>query len=58
MWSSMILSYIDRVSNFVMEDVRLFLSVFGSGCLLDCSFAKTPGAQIRHTEYSGAPGAA
>ena len=54
----MILSYIDRVSNFVMEDVMLFLSVFGSGYLLDCSFAKTPGAQIGHRGCSGAPGAA
>ena len=35
---------LDRVSNIVMEDVRLFLSVFDSGYLLDCSFAKTPGA--------------
>ena len=42
----------------MMEDVRLFLSVFGSGYLLYCSFAKTPGAQIGHTGYSGAPGAA
>ena len=54
----MILSYIDRVSNLVMEDVMLFLSVFDSSYLLDCSFAKTPGSQIGHRGCSGAPGTA
>ena len=41
-----------------MQDAMLFLSVFGSGCLLDCSFAKTPGAQIGVRGCFGAPGAA